>query len=412
MMLRPSIPMHTTRRRLLIGGAGLVFAPSLIAGQFGAPAHAAGSRNLGPQLRLQHAGTWKFDNETYKFKFSPDGNVVALTSRREIHVMEFPTGRTVTRISAPRIRDGEVFAFGFEGRTIITLRQPGARNGPQHDEMIQIFDAANGRLIDRIAPPPLDATVAKWPINAVTSPDGRFLVVNLNELSTAPLHLQKESALVLLDSHDFSVRSILRESAPRRSFGIHAGRMALSNNLSLAVEESEATRRRANAPNLIAIYDLRNGERIDAFPGTSQGAATVNWSPDGTLLAVGSQPLEPPGTPPKPDSMEVRYPETVRDAAWIWNALERRTILSLAKVHSPVMSADVSPDNQWLAIQRTKYSGARGSGVSIFRIADGEEVFTYETPDYWIINQISFSPSGAYLVFTEAREFKIFRVVT
>lgn len=50
--------------------------------------------------------------------------------------------------------------------------------------------------------------------------------------------------------------------------------------------------------------------------------------------------------------------------------------------------------------------------MSIFRIADGEEMFTYETPDYWIINQISFSPSGAYLVFTEAREFKIFRVVT
>lgn len=404
---------NPTRRLFLKSSAGLVLAPALIGCHGGSPAHAAGStRDLGPQFRLQPAEVWRFDNEAYRFKFSPNGDFVALISRRDIHVLEFPTGRPVARIAESRIEDLSVFCFGFESRTIITLRRRPERNGPTHPEMIQVFETASGRLLDRIVPPPLEAKAAPWSSDAVSSPDGAFLAVKMRDffmfLNQPP---SRETALVLLNTRDFSVVGILYESAPQRSFGLHAGRMTLSNSLMLAVEELESSRLRANAPSLIAIYDPRSAERIAAFSGTRQGAATIAWSLDGSLLAIGSEPLPPPGYVPTPDSMEVRFPETVRDAAWVWELRGRQTMISFPRIHSPVRSIAISPDNRWLATTRAKYSRQLGSGLSVWRLSDGAEMFAYETPDSRVINEVAFSPSGAHFAFTDGNEFKIFRVV-
>lgn len=403
-------PHRATRRTFLQGIAGLVFAPALIGYQTDGTAHAAGStRDLGPQFRLQQVGAWRFNNEAYKFRFSPDGNFVALMSRREIHVLEFPSGRPVARIAESRIAAGEVFGFGFEGRAIVTLRRLPERNAPPLPEMIQVFETASGRLLDRIAPPPLDEKVTTRSIDVVASADGCYVAVKLFELRVNQPPI--ESAIVLLDSRDFSVISILNESAPQRSFGIHAGRMAISNAGLIGVAENDRARAMANAPQLIAIYDLRSGERLAAFPGTQEGAATVAWSPDDSLLAVGSQPLASQDRFTAESARRNAHPDAVQEAAWVWDLRARRTIISFPPIHAPVRNTAFSPDNRWLATTRAKYSRQLGSGLSVSRLSDGAEMFAYETPDHWVINEVAFSPSGRHFAFTEGREFKIFRVI-
>ena len=65
-----------------------------------------------------------------------------------------------------------------------------------------------------------------------------------------------------------------------------------------------------------------------------------------------------------------------------------------------------------MAAQRTKYSRVLGSGVSVWRVSDGAEMFAYETPDARLISDVAFSPSGTNFAFVEGQAFKMFRVIS
>jgi WD40 repeat protein len=235
-----------------------------------------------------------------------------------------------------------------------------------------------------------------------TSSDSRFAAIRVER----PF---KETAIVLLDTKYLTVQGVVYESIP----GLRYQRMLdVSRDGLVAVAENGAPLMRANLPPNIAIVDPARNTRIADFPGTRQGTASLRWSPDGSLLAIGSEPLAPPAEEQSAVWPHAPNSPAVRDAAWIWDSRERRTKISLPLVHSPVRASAISPDNRWMAAQRTKYSRVLGSGVSVWRVSDGAEMFTYETPDARLISDVAFSPSGANFAFVEGQAFKMFRVIS
>jgi WD40 repeat protein len=403
---RPEPGACGTRRRFVTGALGaLLSAPAILPSKAEAfPQTAQGGRNArdtGPQLRLERVGVWSLECEAVQFKFSPDGRFVASRFLHNIVVYEFPSGRIVARISNPGAMRSLTFGFGFEGKTLISLCRDRSADTPAPTEMVQIFDIESGRLLDRPGPPPLESRAGIFPLHVVTSLDGRYAAVLLAQGG-------KEKAIVVLDTKDTTVRRVLYQSAPRQTF---QGVLAVSGDGLVAVAEYDPVGDKVGAPQRVAIFDSVRNERIADFVGTRQGVASLRWSPDGTLLAVGSQPLAPPAVERSNEGPNAPNSPAVRDAAWIWDLRERRTKLSLPFVHSPVMNAAISPDNFWLFTRRSKYSRDLGSGMSVWRVSDGAEMFAYETPDSRLINDVAFSPSGVHLAFAERNEFKVFRVI-
>ncbi len=404
---RPEPGACGTRRRFVTGALGaLLSAPAILPSKAEAFAQTAqGGRNVrdtGPRLRLERVGVWSLEREAVQFKFSPDGRFVAMRFLHNIVVCEFPSGRIVARISNPGAMRSLTFGFGFEGKTVITMRRQRDADTPAPTELVQILETESGRLLDRPELPPLEPRAGVFPLHVVTSLDGRYAAILLTQGG-------KETAIVVLDTKDMTVRGILYQSAPRRSY---RGVLAVSGGGLVAVKELDPVLLNANAPQRVAIFDSARNERIVDFVGTRQGVASLRWSPDGTLLAVGSQPLAPPAVERSNEGPNAPNSPAVRDAAWIWDFYGRRTKMSLPLVHSPVMNAAISPDNLWFVVERAKYGRTLGSGMSVWRVSDGAEMFTYETPDSRLINDVAFSPSGAHLAFAEKNEFKVFRVIS
>jgi WD40 repeat protein len=402
----PESAVCSTRRRFVTGALGAALsAPAILTNKATAfPQVAQAGRNMrdtGPQLRLERVGVWSLEREAVQFKFSPDGRFVAMRFLHNIVVYEFPSGRIVARISNPGAMRSLTFGFGFEGKTLISLCRDRSADTPAPTEMVQIFEIESGRLLDRPGPPPLESRAGIFPLHVVTSLDGRFAAVLLTQGG-------KETAIVVLETKDMTVRAILYQSAPRRSY---RGVLAVSGGGLVAVEELDPVLLNANAPQRVAIFDSARSERIADFVGTREGVASLTWSPDGTLLAVGSMPQFPPSAVAQTSGPNVSQMPDKQDAAWIWDLRERRTKLSLPLVHSPVRAAAISPDNLWMSARRTKYNLTLGSGMSVWRVSDGAEMFAYETPDSRLINDVAFSPSGAHLAFAEGKEFKVFRVI-
>ncbi len=403
----PESAVCTSRRRFVTGALGAALsAPAILANKAEAfPQMAQGGRNMrdtGPRLRLERVGVWPLEREAVQFKFSPDGRFVAMRFLHNVVVYEFPSGRIVARISNPGAMRSLTFGFGFEGRTVITMRRQRDADTPAPTELIQIFETESGRVLDRPERPPLEARAGTFPLHVVTSIDGRFAAVLLTEGT-------KEKAIVVLDTKDTTVRRVLYQSAPRQTF---EGVLAVSGDGLVAAAEYDPEGAKIGARQRVAIFDSARNERIADFVGTRQGVASLRWSPDGTLLAVGSQPLASPAVERSNEGPNAPNSPAVRDAAWIWDLGEHRTKLSLPLVHSPVMNAAISPDNLWIVVERAKYSRTLGSGMSVWRVSDGAEMFAYETPDSRLINDVAFSPSGAHLAFSEGKEFKMFRVIS
>ena len=390
----------------LLKGLGVMsLAPAILPSKAEAfPQVAQGGRNMrdtGPQLRLERVGVWPLEREAVQFKFSPDGRFVAMRFLHNVVVYEFPSGRIVARISNPGAMRSLTFGFGFEGKTVITMRRQRDADTPAPTELVQIFETESGRVLDRPELPPLESRAGIFPLHVVTSIDGRFAAVLLTQGG-------KETAIVVLDTKDSTVRRVLYQSAPRQTF---EGVLTVSGDGLVAAAEYDPEGAKIGARQRVAIFDSARNERIADFVGTREGAASLTWSPDGSLLAVGSMPqhsLEVAARMAGPNALQI---PAKQDAAWIWDLRERRTKLSLPLVHSPVMAAAISTDNLWMSAQRTKYNLTLGSGMSVWRVSDGAEMFTYETSDSRLINDVAFSPSGAHLAFAEKNEFKVFSLI-
>ena len=402
----PEAAVCSTRRRFVTGALGAALsAPAILANRAEAIAQTAqgrrNARDTGPQLRLERVGVWSLEREAVQFKCSPDGRFVAMRNLHNIVVYEFPSGRIVARIPNPGEMRFLTFGFGFEGRTVVSLRRRRDAGTPAPTEMVQIFETESGRVLDRLELPPLESRAGIFSFHVVTSLDGRFSAVLLTQGG-------KETAIVVLDTKDMTVRRVLYQSEPRQTF---EGVLAVSGDGLVAAAEYDPEGAKIGARQRVAIFDSARNERIADFVGTRQGVASLRWSPDGTLLAVGSQPLAPPAVERSDEGPNAPNSPTVRDAAWIWDFYGRRTKMSLPLVHSPVMNAAISPDNLWFVVERAKYGRTLGSGMSVWRVSDGAEMFAYETPDNRLINDVAFSPSGAHLAFAEGKEFKVFRVI-
>ena len=401
-------PVGNARRRFVTGALGAALsAPAILTNKATAFAQMAqggrNARDTGPRLRLERVGVWSLEREAVQFKFSPDGRFVAMRFLHNIVVYEFPSGRIVARIPNPGAMRSLTFGFGFEGKTVITMRRQRDADAPAPTEMVQIFETESGRVLDRPELPPLESRVGIFPLNVVTSIDGRFAAVLLTQGG-------KETAIVVLDTKDSTVRSVLYQSAHRQTF---EGVLAVSGDGLIAAAEYDPEGAKIGARQRVAIFDSARNERIADFVGTREGIASLTWSPDGTLLAVGSMPQFPPSAVAQTSGPNVSQIPAKQDAAWIWDLRERRTKLSLPLVHSPVRAAAISPDNLWMSAQRAKYNPTLGSGISVWRVSDGAEMFAYETSNWqWrLINDVAFSPSGAHLAFAEKNEFKVFRVI-
>lgn len=403
-----SAPHRSSRRSLVAGflkGLGAMsLAPAILTREADAsPQVVQGRQSMrddGPRLRLEAADVWRLPREATAMKLSPDGRTLALRYIDSVTIHETASGRVIANIIDGGPSTIRSFGFGADGTRLFTLRRISPRGQPQHSELLQVFDSTSGQLVDRLEPPPIDQRSDGQPNVVASSLDGRYIAVFMFSAT-------REQAIVVVDTTDFSKKHVLYE---QDSAYIFRRAMAISRDGTIAVDERRRSFSGNGAPTLIGIYDPFLGRRIARFPGTGQGAASLNWSPDGTLLAIGSAPLEAPGTPPAPGSPEA-HPQSVHDAVWIWDARAQATVLSLSKVHAPVSATGISPDNDWLAIRRVKYSRSLGSGLSIFRVDRGAEVFTYETPDSRIINDVAFSPSGTEFYYIEGLQLKKFNML-
>jgi hypothetical protein len=402
----PESAVCSTRRRFVTGALGAALsAPAILANRAEAFSQTAqdgrNARDTGPRLALVPAGTWLLTGEIMAFRFSPDGNRVAVRHWDRIAVYEFPTGKTIADIPKPSPVSLPSFGFGDDGRSLIVSPRQIGSDRVVPTELVQVFDAASGRLLDRLAFPMMEGGAVFFADRVATSSDSRFAAIRVGQ----PL---KRSAIVLLDTKDLSVRGVMYESAPGL---VYRETLDVSRDGLVAVAENGASLMRANLPSNIAIVDPARNTRIADFPGTSEGTASLRWSPDGSLLGIGSMPLHQHST------MQLQNPapqpaSAAQEAVWIWELRERRTKLSLPLVPSPVRAAEISPDNLWFATRRAKYSRVLGSGVSVWRVSDGAEMFAYETPDARLISDVAFSPSGVNFAFVEGQAFKMFRVIS
>lgn len=403
-----SAPRRSSRRSLVAGllkGLGAMsLAPAILTREADAsPQVIQGRQSMrgdGPSLRLEAAGVWQLPREATAIKFSPDGRAMALRYIDSVTIHETASGRVIANIIDGGPSTIRSFGFGADGTRLFTLRRISPRGQPQHAELLQVFDSTSGQLIDRLEPPAIDERSIGQPRVVASSINGRYIAVFMFAAT-------REQAIVVVDTIDFSRMHVLYEQDPAYTY---SQAIAISGNGTIAVDEKRKSFSGSNAPTLIGVYDPFLGRRIARFPGTGQGAASLNWSPDGTLLAIGSAPLEAPGTPLSPGSPEA-HPQSVRDAVWIWDARAQSTVVSFSRVHSPVRSTAFSPDNQWLAVYRAKYSRTLGNGLSIFRIHDGTEIFSYETPDRTVINDLAFSPSGTEFYYIEGLQLKKFSML-
>lgn len=408
-MRHPSTPARPSRRRFLAGGAGLVFAPALIGCQTDGSAHAASTtRDQGPQFRLQPAGVWRLELAggwppgiyPQKIMFSPAGDRVAVQINQAIRIHEFPSGKEVTRLSYAGTITRDAFGFGHDGRTIIALHERAIPGNP----MAQVFDAESGSHLRAIASPLDDGQTRHLASGLTTSANGEFCVVRLG-------FARAETKLVALDLKNGVTRSIIGQSEPRRRV---LASQSISADGMIAVSERNPdalwSRDPGSLSRFVSIYDSASGRRIVDFLEAITGEGVLIWSPDGTLLAIGApttllprpDPTQPPGWPQF---------EAIHHAAWVWDTRARRTTISFPRIHAPMRNIAFSPDNRWLATTRVKYSRQLGSGLSVWRLSDGAEMFAYETPDLRLIHDVAFSPSGAHFIFAEDRELKIFRVI-
>jgi WD40 repeat protein/tRNA A-37 threonylcarbamoyl transferase component Bud32 len=278
--------------------------------------------------------------------FSPDGKILVsassgMSSARpgEVKVREVDTGRE--RLTLPaRILGFSAVAFTPDGAFLATAG----------DEGVKLWDAGKGNQVQLLK-------VAAHPMHGMAF-----------SLENPHVAVAGTSGLVVWDwasgqeLHKFRAHTI---NAHGVAFAPDGKRFATSSWGGYFMRKPDATARPEKMPNEVKVWDNATGKEIFTLAG---GGIGVAYSPDGKLLASGSQE------------------GTVR----VWDADTGKELFTLRGHASAVSGVAFSPDGKRLA------SASADHTVKLWDAGSGHEVLTLRDHNIPVAS-VAFSPDGRYL---------------
>jgi len=323
--------------------------------------------------RLLHL--WQHEHEVEHVGFSPDGSLVATSSRdHTARVWDARTGEAIT----PPLRHGHIVwkaAFSPDGRQIVTA---------SHDKTARIWDARTGEPL--IPPLVHDGQVQ----DASFNPDGRLVVTactdktaRLWDAATGQQHTAPLRHASWLYSAAFSPdgRRVVTTSDDGTA---QVWDTATGQPVAPSLRHGAAVRSAAFSPDgrqVVTASDDHTAQLWDAATSQSVGPALehgdrvlrADFSPDGRYVSTGS------------------YDTTAR----VWDAATGRAITPPLKHRNSVRCAFFTPDSRYIVTASYDHT------ARVWEAATGEPV----TPPLWhnsLVSTACFSPDGRHIVTASA----------
>jgi WD40 repeat protein len=383
--------MNPTRRRFLAGAAAGALASR--AGH-AAPQLAMGARPArggGQGLRLDLVRTFRppgNPSQIFDFKLSPDGRRIAiLAPTSTLHVHEFPSFEPIAQVQRIPESTRGTFAFLADGERILSTphETPGARGRSM--AAATIYSSTTGERLFDIAKTEEWLARRRAVSFVATASDGTWPVVQ-------GIGNDQEFGVIDLATH-----SIGRTYRRADGLSFFAPLLAISRDGMLAAVRHSSQ----GVPTPIELVRMTEGITRAVLSGNRPGVASLTWSDDGSFLATaGDIPLPSESGRPK-----IGEPELV----WIWDIRTGQRITGIGSELFPVKNLSISSDNLWLlGGSRTKRNFSLGSGVSIWRIADGQEVFAYESRNADLVIGATFTRDMRHVVWFEGDVLKVYSV--
>jgi WD40 repeat protein len=397
-----------TARRSFVGGAlgagilkglgAMSLAPAILSREAeAAPQLAQGGRaasNGGPRMRLDLVRTFRppgNPSQIFDFKLSPDGRRIAiLAPTSTLHVHEFPSFEPIAQVQRIPESTRGTFAFLADGECILSTphETPGARGGST--AAATIYSSTTGERLFDIAKTEEWLARRRAVSFVATASDGTWPVV------------QGRGSDLEFGVIDLATRAIARTYRRLDGLSFYAPLLAISRDGVLAAVPSHFSPRVA-AP--IELVRMTNGEVRAVLAANKPAIESLAWSDDGTLLATAGRipHLQQDGRPAS-DTGE-------RELVWIWDVRTGQRVAGIGSDLFPVGSLSISENNAWLVGgNRAKRSFTLGSGVSIWRIADGQEVFAYESRNADLVIGATFTRDMRHVVWFEGDVLKVYSV--
>ncbi len=288
--------------RLPAGGAGVAAVGfsadgrTAVAGGLGSNVHAW---DAGAGKEVRHFGTG--DGFYGRMAVAPDGRVLASWGRQSgaVRLWDTATGKELRKLG-PVPEWVNALAFSPDGKLLAV----GTGKGPS---FIGLWDVETGRSLRQFAP-------ENWVLSLAFAPDGRTLAsghddrkVRLWELATGGLRLAfdhgtRPAALA------FSADGNLLASACNET-GSNRATNGFTRTLGQPQQEQ----------NKVLLWDALSGRRLHALDGHRGAVVTLAFSPDGRLLASGSNDttvlLWDATRLPRPDGGRAAGPKELK-ASW------------------------------------------------------------------------------------------------
>ena len=282
-----------------------------------------------PQAELTLNGTGAFDRVIY----SPNEQLILTSETNGIRTWNAVTGQELlfTPSNGMNVLD---FSFIDDGQTLVT-----ANLNADQFAIISFWDLSTGELISTTA---LDIDVGFASIVAgILSHDSSQIAIGDDEGKT-----------IILDTH--TGRQILQLNQLNEVWAI-----AFSpDDTRIATSDKNETR----------VWDTESGEELIAFEKSSQGITSIEFSPDGSLLAVADQ----------------------NALIWVWDLINNNELYTLYGHTNTVTRVRFSPDGSKIG------SSSLDRKVIVWDTLSGKQLFTL-AGHINTVTDIRFAPNSSHI---------------
>jgi WD40 repeat protein len=209
--------------------------------------------------------------------FSPDGRFFAVkysTGSLSTYAIKLRVWSVLTWQQLYTVDEGVDDWFNARNFAFTT---DGARITSKTPDYIRIIDTGTGQIVREILPPAFSQTLA--PFGALLSPDGKWLLVDY-EIPHFPL---RYGAVHVYDTETGEEKSVL----PIRVYDD----WRFSRDSKMLVVSASADVGKVTQRAVAEIWDVESWtkRRVIEAPSGWQGVFTVDFSPDGQVLAIGGR---------------------------------------------------------------------------------------------------------------------------